>query len=197
MGELLGVADGGHGVSRCRSIGDPRGRRQARPGAAETGRNPGSVSLAPALEQRQRVDRLAAAAPAADPDLEVKVGPGGAAGASYLADRLAGAHAIALRHRGRAGPQVHEDVVVVLVVPVHDHVVTGPAGLVLDGLDDTAARRHEGRALRGGEILPLVAVALPPSTEARVLAAPAEAARDGKGVVGELEVRRAAGGRCA
>jgi hypothetical protein len=89
---------------------------------------------------------------------------------------------------------VHEDVVVVLVVAVEDDVVARPLGLVLHRLDEPAARRHHGGALRSGEILTLVGVAVALRSEAGALAAPVEGAGDREGVVGELDVGRAAGG---
>ena len=93
--------------------------------------------------------------------------------------------------------QVHEDVVVVLFLAVEDHVVAGAGGLVLDRFDHAAARRHHGRALVGGQVLALVAVALAARAEARVGAAPAEVTGEREDVVAEHQLRRAAGARAA
>src|SRR5918999_2202953 len=101
----------------------------------------------------------------------MEVGAGRAASVAHLADRLAGAHAVALRDRDRAAPQVHEDVVVVLVVAVEDDVVARSLGLVLHRLDEPAARRHHGGALRRGESLTLGGVAVALCSAAGALAA--------------------------
>ena len=92
---------------------------------------------------------------------------------------------------------MHEDVVVVLVVGVEDEVVARSRRLVLHGLDKSAAWRHHRGALAGGEILSLVSVAVALGAEAGALAAPVEHAGDREGVVGELDIGRAAGGGSA
>jgi hypothetical protein len=88
---------------------------------------------------------------------------------------------------------VHEDVVVVLVVPVDDDVVARAFGLVLHGLDEPASGSDHRGAFGCGQVVALVAVADPLGAEAGAFAAPVEGAEEREGVVGELDVRDAAG----
>ena len=93
------------------------------------------------------------------------------------ADPLAGGDRRALGDHDRAGLEVHEDVVAAVVAGDHD-VVAGARGLVGDPVHGAAARRHDRRALGGGDVLALMGVAGAAGAEARALAAEVERALD-------------------
>jgi hypothetical protein len=56
------------------------------------------------------------------------------------------------------------------VAAVHDDVVAGAAGLVVRGADGAGDGRDDGEALRGGNVLTLVDVAVAPRAEATAVA---------------------------
>src|SRR5437764_14017938 len=82
----------------------------------------------PALEVRERIDRMPAVVPVRGPDLEVEVGPERVAGMADVADQLTGRDGVAGRHE-RGGVEVHIHVVEPVGTSDHD-VVPGAAGLV-------------------------------------------------------------------
>ena len=145
FGPALGLS-GFNALGRAALHRPPRGaqrlavgehRRAARPRCADLR----LASGGPLLQQRQRVDRLAAVVPAAHPDLEVQVGAARAARVADLGERLPGAHVLPGGDHDRALAQVHEDVVAILVVAVEHDV---PAGAAASGSART--RRARPRA---------------------------------------------------
>src|SRR5215211_8417077 len=100
---------------------------------------------------------MSARAPAADPDLEVQMGPGRRAGRADLGQVPPAADPAAPGHAERAAAQVHEDVVA--AVRPAEHEVDPGAGRLLGGDGDRAAARgDDGGALGGGDVLALVDV---------------------------------------
>ena len=95
--------------------------------------------------------------------------------------RWPAATACALGHDGRAGLQVHEDVVAAVDAGDHD-VVARALGLVGDVVDRAGDRRHDRRALGGGDVLALVDVAGAADAELRAFTAERVRALDREGL---------------
>ena len=181
-----GPARGPHGFD----VG--RDRRPARPDEARRRLRDGCDD-GPLLQQRQRVDRVAAGVPAAHPDLEVQVRARRAPGGPHLGHRLARRDPLAGLDGDRAAAQVHEHVVAILAVPVDHHVPARSVALVAHELDAACVRRHDGRPLGRRDVLTLMAVAGAAGAEARVRAAEVVGARDGEDVAGLAGRRRRSG----
>jgi hypothetical protein len=169
-------------LADLRSINDPTGwhASSAQPGdglspARRRVLRSAAGPVIPDFQIGQRVDRVPTGGPpAADPDLEVKVGAGGVTGLADLADRLASAHGLPGADGERAGLAVGEEE----VEPINrvlGRIPAGPARLVASG-DDRARQRREHRGAFACEhVLALVHVAW--ATRAEAVGGVAEAMR--------------------